>query len=843
MPRLIVPGPHLQEPDPDRWKAPTVGLKALGLESLPRSWTPPFFVLTTAAYALWKRYRSNQGKAPVGGWEWLPRHAELEEYARRICDERCGLIVRSSAVLETLEQRGRYDSRRTTCESADLAAAVDGVWNNALRKSQPGADEDAVALVIQSHIRGAAIGHMSNERRVSKQANTWLCELELIGGDTKIFAISTRGLEVREDPESGLPCEVFEDLLRQLRMVAAASKGKGDRLHYEWVWDGHRLWIVQRDIEEGYEGPPPGSSWKMEGRPLSEGVAEFVLLRPADRAAGEWRKIANVKTFRKCNLPTPRVFTLEDPKTLDRIADGELSEDLVHDLKLLLETPIVIRSDVSKSATTTPMMLPRTETVRDLDRAVGFLSSTAREFKKLGLDSSQFCFILHRFILARAGALALSSPDVPRVWIDGTWGLVDGLNYYPYDSFEIDLNSGKLRQRIRSKTQYLDVNEEGNWVSRRSGKPWDWKPSLSADEIKQIGQLSFRLSKHLQSPVEVMYFLGVHPSTGHPKCLPWYYTTEAILSSAYDKTNVRFAGNRVVVKNATDLDELQASLEAGALRGRLALRLNPDAELVRSADFVERIASVALKHELPVELQGSVLSHVFYVLSNRGVRVRSVEPFEPRSRQRFGKLVRDLIPLRIESRGEIAHTFRVSAQELLPLLKAKVLEEGLELFWETDQGKGFDEAVDLLEVLQSIVRLYGHRPRELRAAANEKRKERGGFARGVVLVETQDAPLLRRQSEEPDLFGEAAATHDTLRREHRRPLIDVAVFREPRRRGSDSVVISLIPPDSTRAGVQRVVPLEERGLEVVVTYEQKRVVIAIRPRVRPGLDPNQILLF
>ena len=90
-------------------------------------------------------------------------------------------------------------------------------------------------------------------------------------------------------------------------------------------------------------------------------------------------------------------------------------------------------------------------------------------------------------------------------------------------------------------------------------------------------------------------------------------------------------------------------------------------------------------------------------------------------RQGFGKLVRDLIPGRILLHGEVPRGFRVTEEELLKLLSAKAIEETLELFWETTQGRLLDEFADVHEVLESIRKLKGWTTADVQNAVERKR--------------------------------------------------------------------------------------------------------------------------
>jgi len=56
---LTFRGPHFSaESERSEWPVEAVGLKAAGLAQLPVTWTPPFVVVTAAAFIRWKEESS-----------------------------------------------------------------------------------------------------------------------------------------------------------------------------------------------------------------------------------------------------------------------------------------------------------------------------------------------------------------------------------------------------------------------------------------------------------------------------------------------------------------------------------------------------------------------------------------------------------------------------------------------------------------------------------------------------------------------------------------------------------------------------------------------------------------
>lgn len=101
---------------------------------------------------------------------------------------------------------------------------------------------------------------------------------------------------------------------------------------------------------------------------------------------------------------------------------------------------------------------------------------------------------------------------------------------------------------------------------------------------------------------------------------------------------------------------------------------------------------------------------------------------------RYDKLVRDLIPEIIASKGKRA-TFHACADdnEYLTRLVAKLREEVDEF----DRDRNAEELADILEVIKALCLRLGFDPREVEALRQKKELERGGFEKRLVLEESE----------------------------------------------------------------------------------------------------------
>jgi predicted house-cleaning noncanonical NTP pyrophosphatase (MazG superfamily) len=406
------------------------------------------------------------------------------------------------------------------------------------------------------------------------------------------------------------------------------------------------------------------------------------------------------------------------------------------DLAYFLQAPTVIRSDVS-SEIADRFLLPRTDKRLTPARARGFMVRTIKALMSAGASPDSIAFILHRFIPARASAWSLAAPGHPSVWVDGTWGLPDGLLFYPHDSFEVDEDGRILDQKVRAKSRIVDFDEHANFVTREPGPPWDWKPALDAETLSVIRDDSVAIADRLGQPVETMFFLETPAHFSNTHVLPWYYTTD-IRPSELSKTESHFSSAVYPIRVAADLHKFAADAKANpAWARRVGLRPDFNLELLRDERFLSQVADLAVTTGSHVEFSGSLLSHTFSILQRKGVHVRAVDPYEPRGeRLRFNKLVRDRIPDAIEERGERVQTARLSAFDRERLMLRKLVEEVVEVRRARTPEERAAELADLLEVVSGIAEILGLSLADLERAMSAKREARGGFERGLVLVET-----------------------------------------------------------------------------------------------------------
>jgi predicted house-cleaning noncanonical NTP pyrophosphatase (MazG superfamily) len=764
---------------------------------------------------------------------------EVDQALREIASEKDQfVIVRSSAVHERIEERGRYESVYCQANLEGLGAAIERVYASCVQNS-----DTSMGVVVQAYVgTRKARGHLSNERRVSKKVSSWLCESETVSGigSPHVFPFSSAREKLWAD-NSCLVCHDKDSLMKMLKQVAFWAQSQNLRVHFEWVWDGTVLWVVQADEVPDLKGELPLVS--NIGLPANTGPGRLsVLVAERELGKGTWNKIDCIKTFREAGLQVADVWVLCDRATLLDLQQGRWPALLERDLESLLEEPIVIRMDTTGGNKGERFMLARTDTVSDVEGVKNFLFKESGRLTKSMIEGVEACFIFHRFIPARASAFALAAPGRKRVRIDGLWGLPDGLSYYPHDSYDLSCSgSGEISKRIRYKEEYLDSDEKGRWVPKRAGRPLDWRSSLTEEEVRTIARGTYAVARAVNAPVEVMWFVGIPEGWGLPGCLAWYYSTEEPPSTLYGRRRAITRAS-FVVRREEDVEALETGARSGA--GVSVVRVRPIPDLLRSRRFIEQISDVAIRKHLAVELEGSVLSHAYYLLRSKGVKVICCDPFLPaHERKQFDKLVRDLIPVKIRSEGERVRVVRITGSGLCALLKAKAVEEALELFWAETVGQCREEIVDLLEVLKSLAEQEGFEENELRALADQKRAEKGSFGEGVILKETQEIALLSG-SGGSELFDDTESWEQRGKGGGDARRTGSVLGCLPRREGPN-VVIPLVPPDPTYRHFGHSVTLEGAGVRVNVRFREKDVVVEVSELRKRGLSwhPRQLKLF
>lgn len=801
----------------------TPGGKLQGLLELSSEWVPAFFAISNELH---RRYIEAAG-VPLHNSLDATETAELEERLAKfgLPLEDNYLIVRSSAEQEGLEERGLLKSFRCDGTADGVLAAAKAVFDADTQSPKTG----AIGLIVQAYRPPVSSGFLSNQRRVSAEVRRWICEMSPSAespADTlpKVFPLRVE----RHAPatKSELRCPTRYDLLENLRAVGRYFHDRRTRRHLEWVWDGERLWIVQNDEAFDRRGSSPEPAPIKRAAPVA--VRKLTIFRLFSAISSPWQKLHCVCTFKSAGLPTTQLFVLNGKANILALSKGRTPKGLLPDLKELTAFPLIIRSDIRGETT---LFAKHTTGLTSATKAIDFLKRTTRELVSAGIEPNRICFIAHRFIPAAASAFSLAVPRSRRVRVDALWGLPDGLEFCPHDSFEIDSRTGaRLATRIRYKPNFLAVLPSEKWSVEQLGPPYDWEPALDNNALREIARGSAGLAKKLGKPVVTMWFARVLPESGHPRLLPWRSLPGDAPTHVGSAVGSHFRSRPILIKNRRDLLLLKRSPSAAS-----SVILRPDGPHLRDELFLKQLGETVTTRGLRIDLEGSPLSHAFYVLQRTGANVACVDPISLKSvRQKFQKLVRDRIPVQIRRGGESAETFSVPSDELLDVLKTKLVEEALEVLGASSIESVRAEMADVYEVLRALCRANRQPTSVLEQDAARKRRKVGGFGAGIMLVETEDTPLVAVRGDS-DLF-------DRSKSKIARPVPKSVVAAGRRLKTQhDRIIVPLIPAAPSRLRGPARVHIRQLGLTARVSYGEKTVEVVFE-REGPYIDPAQLKL-
>lgn len=727
-----------------------VGEKAYGLSCLPRCWTLPFIVVS--ADLIQKINNCNESNCEDLVKDWANKIISAAMMAGIGINDT--IIVRSSGLSEGLDERGKF------CSTDGILNMVYQPLVECIKKltSDNELKNQHIALIIQKYaIPISAKGHLSNERRFYKESRDWIGDYEEIKTSTgKPFQINLRNwrkrINVNNQVDKSLDCNLTAHISQILHIPAAWAYEQGLRLHFEWVWDGKSIYLVQADQEYEINGVDPLNSLNLERNPLISFEPKCLKQITEDHAK-RFNKVRNVFVYFKLGLPTTRLFVLDEQSVINELAKGIVLSDLEEDLSVLVKGSLVIRTDIATSNKDIAQLLPRTDGIRELDNAISWLIEKSSELKKEVKED--VIFIFHNFVPAEASAFAYAEPGKRKVQIEALWGLPEGLYYNSHDKFVVDtlkpniseinrdvISQFDIQHKYNYKKYFVSPDESGQWKTQILTPPYDWRSSIRKEDwIKGIALESRRIANEESNPLSIMWFIGVPKEVCPSPIFPWYhelYDPRLTIRTPTHRTKTPF-DKSITIKNSEDIEVLkQESLKERSSVRRV--RIQPQEEkLLRDKNTLKIIGAITKKIGAIILLEGGVLSHAYYQLMQTNAVVEVLNPFDDYEDKRdFYKLVRDKVPSNIERGGELVKITRLRGESFLRALREKLVEESFEVLDATDQDSIIGELADLSEVIDGILHKLGVRKDELRQRQDRKREKAGGFNDGIVLLKTSN---------------------------------------------------------------------------------------------------------
>ena len=806
----------LGSPDPI-----VIGGKAAGLLTVPGDWTPDFVVLGRCFRALW------EGRGAAELLRVDRRASELIDQLilRARQSERVdGIMVRSNSPAEMMNRRrGAFRSLSVPVDRERVVAAIDEVL------AQDGPGDEPVFAVVQLHAHVQARGHLSNERRVSERASYWLVEED----DRADLRQRPRPLKARAAGDIRLDARNRREVFGCLRHAAHRLRGGRDRVHCEWVWDGARVWIVQRDAMPGEPSPVTARYLRS-----TEAVAEpdpmpaLRCIRPLpDAESTRWSKVSKPMVFKTLGMPAAPVFFLSGADFLRdaRGAGSIVREDLVE--LVAARAPLVIRCDLLRECRRSDLSLPTSNPSSNPDELLGFMAGVSEKFDRDGLDPESWALLPAWLVPARASVMVHARPGGQLMHLDALWGFPDGVGLLPHDTYFHRVDTENIESAVRFKGSCLLWSEEEGWTFRSVPSPFDWRAVLDESEMRTASRWAQRLSDHLQHEVQLMALARIGGQRGPGAMLPWHYTNLAVQRPSISHVRAAPLVSVATVRAAADL-------ESSALADARGIDLRPSVEHRRDPAFMSAIGRLAADRGIPVYFEGSVLGHAYYQLREAGAEVVPVGLADPDVvTDEYNKIVRDRMPEIIRLGGATLRFSRASPDMAVELLKQKLVEEAVEV--SASEGEGLiGELADLAEVIQALCSRTGVSPEEIEALRRAKQRSRGGFEELFYLEATSpDAATARSRSDEGSPLA-GATSMATLRVPGPPAGGPLKVEREDTGR-----VVFTVP---VVAPLERGIPLKDLGTQVGdfsirFRYVGRHIEIAVE-RVREQRGAGQLSL-
>ena len=753
---------------PNSIQADVVGEKAFGLSCLPRAWRLPFLVVSKNLLFSYANFRSKKNqKSLVDNWA-----KEIVKALDGIIDSKTQekIIIRSSGFTEGLEERGKYYSfpgvfhelpqLLTHCLKTLVA-------DKNLKKYE-------IPLIIQKYIIPiSAKGHLSNERRCYEEPRDWLGEFENVKKNiNKPFQINLRNwrkkVVVETYIDKPLICNLSAHVKEMLEIPAAWACERGLRLHFEWVWDGKTIYIVQADQDCETNGVDPNKILYSKLNSIDKFVPK-ILKEITDEHTKRFNKIKNVFTYKKLGLAITKLYVLDDQTIINDLASGKISSSLRSDIQALVKGSLVIRTDIASDDINKRQMLPRTEEMRDADIALNWLKEKSTEIKKSSI-LEDVVFIFHNFIPALASAFAFAAPGQRKVQIEALWGLPEGLYFNSHDKYIVDTKTRREEDLIKTKIDGFSViakknfkhffvapDETGHWGLKILKSPYDWRGTIQKEEwVKEIAFESRRIAAEEGKSLSVMWLIGVSIDEIQRKIFPWYHEPidQRRMNRALTQRTKTPFDKTLNIKTSEDIEELRRETnkrQPTVRRVRIQLL---EEKLLRNKNTLRIIGEECQKIGAVIVLEGGVLSHAYYQLMETNAIVEVVHPFsDSEDKREFNKLVRDKVSSNIEHGGEIVNTAKLSGESFLRALREKLIEEAFEVLDAIDKDSIVGELADINEVIDGILKQIDSNRDELEQKQKQKKERAGGFSEGIILLDTVNPlPSMTEQDSNETLF-------------------------------------------------------------------------------------------
>lgn len=681
-------------------KADYIGQKAYGLLKIPECWGLPFFVVSKNVFV---KYSALTNEDRISFMDSIS--TRIEEVIIRLKLKDKYLIVRSSGLNEGMINRGEYYSKEIGNRS--VVEAIVETFDLIL--GDKAIEYDEIALIVQEYLVDAQRGHISNERRFSKDNRDWAWQLDN-GSDLQLNRLAVRNWREKVDlsqQTKKMHCTNIQELSKTLRQAITYFTEFKDRYHFEFVWNGFELYFVQADREiDPINGINPlNFSNKM---PTEIRNGDFRILRTITEQDGKkFSKVNNLMIYKEIGLMTAPIYIIDSPYIFHEIHKGNFNL-LKDDIEILCNKSLVIRLDINTDKQHEKQMLNRSNQLRTYDSVVDWLQKNIESI--LDKDAA---ILLHNFIPATSSAFVNAKPGRRIVDIQCSWGLPESLYYNSHDRITVDtqtvfadylrVDEFELFKKEQFKEKFIAPVENGEWVEQRIGAPYDWKLSITNDShIKQMAYESRLIAEKVGKELSIMWFVGIDEDYYNTPVLPWYheeYDSSKIFDHEYITKKIK--ETEFTIRDYSDLHTLENN------KSIKFIRINPKDDCnLRNKDFIKVVGEIAQLNDISIILEGAVLAHPLYQLLKTNAKVLLAKPYlKYEEKYEFNKLVRDKIPQKIIDNNEKVWIGKLDIALFKKALDYKIIEETSEVLNTKNDGDLLKELVDLSDVVLKRIEL------------------------------------------------------------------------------------------------------------------------------------------
>ena len=581
-----------------------VGKKAYGLSCLPKTWTLPFIVISDQLMSQWLENEFDNRENVIE--YWTKNILKASKLAGIDLNDQ--IIVRSSGQKEGIDERGQFYSKKGGLYviKSPLKYCLEKLTTDDNLKGC------TMPLIIQKCVVPiSGMGQLSNERRCSKELRDWLGDYEEPKDlEGRHFQINNRNWREKINTEKWehepLKCNLSAHISEVLKLPASWANDKKVRVHFEWVWDGKTIYIVQADKENEAIGEEPAKICDLQKKLPPKFYPNFLKEISAEHEH-KYEKIRNALLYKKLGLLNSNLYILDDQKVITEMAEGKIPPLLKKDLAQLVKGSLVIRMDISTNDLKKRQLLPRTNEVRKLEHATQWLIDKSKTIRK-EIITENVVFIFHNFIPAISSAFTYSAPNQRQVQIEALWGLPEGLYYNKHDKFlvdtkkvdftainENDLSNFSIKSIVNFKQFFVTPDFDGSWKTTTVKPPYDWRSSIKYKEwILKLAFESRKIAEAEKYPISIMWFIGVPKKLNSNSIIPWYhepYDPKITNLAITHRTKTPF-DKSLIVKTNEDVEALRKETETEKTNVR-RVRIQPsDEKLLRDKNTLRSIGNL-----------------------------------------------------------------------------------------------------------------------------------------------------------------------------------------------------------------------------------------------------------